>query len=100
MLKFILLKFWPAFVPIILYIIYRLVKKVRQRKEGEPVIIDATTGEKRWYETEIFWVVLSSLLLLIGSFLVFIVFGEYGSDGTYQPAQFKDGVLIPGKISE
>jgi hypothetical protein len=52
----------------------------------------------KWEEAPFAWLVGSGLTLTIVGFLSLAYFGGEEAGSIYRPAQFKDGVLIPGEI--
>lgn len=90
MLKTLLLKFWPALIPIALYLIWLIIRSKRKDKKGDK----QSQEEKNWT-----WVAIVSLFLIIACFL-YILF-EVSQDagrGDYTPATFQDGQFTPGKV--
>jgi hypothetical protein len=49
-----------------------------------------------WSLPRIGWLVISALLLMIGSFLVLAQFGGARPGSTYVPAHIEDGQFVPG----
>lgn len=88
-MRLILLRFWPVLLPILLYLAWLAYARRKAGKENreKPGFTDGP-----WL-----WPTASTLLLLIG---VFIWLGTSADpvDGTYVPAQLKDGQLIPSRI--
>jgi hypothetical protein len=52
---------------------------------------------KAWSVPRLGWLVISALVLMIGSFLVFAQFGGAPPGSTYVPAHIEDGHFVPGK---
>src|SRR5262245_57493516 len=52
---------------------------------------------QHWSLPKVAWLVLSALLLMIGSFVVLAQFGGSPPGTTYIPAHVEDGVLVPGQ---
>lgn len=86
MLKLIIFRFWPVFIPVILYLLWRVLRK-RKGEEASPIVDE----RKHW-----FWVAVASLALLIISFLIFGLTTR-PNEGVYEPARVEDGKLIPGR---
>ena len=84
-----LLRFWPVFIPIIIYIIwlYRVGRKATI--DGKPIM---RFRDGPWYQA-----VLASLLIGIGCLLVLGVSVE-GGKGEYVPPHMKNGEMIPGRV--
>jgi hypothetical protein len=51
----------------------------------------------QWSLPRIAWLVIASLVLMIGSFVVLAQFGGAPPNSTYTPAHVEDGVLVPGQ---
>jgi hypothetical protein len=50
-----------------------------------------------WTLARLAWLVMSALLLMIGSFVVLAQFGGAPPGSTYVPAHFEDGKFVPGQ---
>ena len=50
-----------------------------------------------WRNGPVFWLILSGLLISIGSFVLMASFDRMPQDKEYRPAEFRDGVLVPGR---
>ena len=49
-----------------------------------------------WPVSTLAWLSIAALVLMIGSFVVFAVWGGAPADSTYVPAQIEDGRFVPG----
>lgn len=104
----ILLKIWPALLPIILYLFWVYVidriilKKLRKAKiiegEFEEVGQNKVTNPFSIKNRHFILIIYLSLILLIISFLFLAVRAPYLESGQYIPAEIKDGKIISGKI--
>lgn len=92
MIQFLLLKFWPALVPIILYALLICIKRSRQ-PEGAVIIDNDAAVPARWTSGPWGWVMMASLLMLIASFVV-LGLSYTQSDGDYVPPHMQDGELV------
>jgi Family of unknown function (DUF6111) len=52
---------------------------------------------KAWAPSRIAWLVIASLVLMIGSFVVLAQWGGAPPGATYIPAHTEDGKLVPGE---
>jgi hypothetical protein len=50
-----------------------------------------------WSLARVSWLVITALVLMIGSFLGLAQFGGSAPGTTYTPAHVEDGVLVPGQ---
>lgn len=89
MLKLLILRFWPIFLPVLLYFAWMAFTRRKAAKAGEdkPAFKDGP-----WQLT-----VAVTLALAIGSFVV-LGFTSQGSDtqGQYVPAKVVNGKIVPG----
>ena len=88
MLK-IILDFWPALIPVMLYSIWLLWAKRRIKQGGNPL---------KWTNTP--WIY-AAMLTMLGVLICFgvLIYGSTSEKGKiYIPAQYKDGKLIPSKM--
>lgn len=92
MLSTLLLRLWPALIPIALYLLWRVIwLKRRNTRNGEP-------GERAsWISGAWGWVAIASLLMLIASFLM-LGLSAHRRDGVYVPPHVEGGRLIDGDI--
>lgn len=88
MLRILLTYFWPVLIPLVLYTLWFIWAR-RQEEEGKDPL-EWTDGP--WAMT-----LIVTLLVAILCFIPVIKNKTVHKD-SYQPAQFKDGKLIPGKI--
>lgn len=81
-----LLRVWPAFIPIILYLVWHAYRKRKAIKAGDP---KPALLSGPWQLT------LLAALLLYGASLFYLALSAPKSGAvSYQPKQFKDGKLI------
>lgn len=88
MLKLFLFKLWPALVPIILYLVYRM---ITPRKD------DAVIDAKRTQH----WPYVILLSIIICAFIIlYSVVNTPSNTGTeYTPAQLKNGELVEESVT-
>lgn len=84
-----LLKFWPALVPILLFGVWFLF--LRRKSQGNEKLA-------AWESNLWLWTLLASLLILILTVGFMLYENGQSNKGTYVPAQFKEGKLIPGQV--
>lgn len=91
MLRVLLLKLWPVFIPLGFYLLWRFILSRRtttQRRIAEHI-----------EESLLFWAVLTSLALLIGSLIWWGMNQETDQrSGQYMPPKVVDGELVPGHV--
>lgn len=51
-----------------------------------------------WEGSPVYWLAIGGLVLTIGSFFAIAMFTGAGPGGTYVPARFEDGQLVPGRF--
>lgn len=84
-----LLKIWPAFIPVLLYLLWYFL--IRPRVQDP----DADPGKKR-ERTLRLWVAIASLAIAFLCFLLFGLMQEPVKDSFHPPRMGPDGTLIPG----
>lgn len=89
MIRLILLRFWPVFLPLLIYIAWHRLRVRTAVKRGLPV--------PRFRDGPLYWTVLSSLGIAI---LCFLWMGAHieSEKGDYVPPAMKDGVIVPGHV--
>ena len=91
MLKLLLIRFWPVFIPVIIYLLWQLLRRRKAKQQEEAI--------PRWLEGPWAYAVATSLLIGIGCFLWFGLMQEHRT-GSYQPTYYKGGQLIRGGVDE
>ena len=86
MIKLLLTKFWPAFIPIGLYLLWLFLKKRKAKKNGDNV--------PTWRDGPWLYAVIASLLIVIVGFLILALMQETGEETSYTPKRFEGGVLM------
>lgn len=89
MIKILLLRLWPIWIPLLLYLVWLFLAAKRAKKTGEP---RPRLKDGPW---------LTTLLAMLGMtilMLIWLGFSGEPVDGTYVPAQLIDGELVPGHI--
>lgn len=86
----ILMRIWPALVPLALYISWLLIKRRHARRNGLAL---PTFFSGPWL-----WVLGSAFALLAASFFYVGLSAPRDFGLSYQPAQLKNGKVIPPKL--
>lgn len=89
MIRFIIFRLWPAFLPLIVYMIWHRLKVRQAKKAGLP--------PPHFRDGPIYWVVISCLGIAA---LIFVLLGAEMEEqkGVYVPPYLQDGKLVPGHI--
>ena len=84
-----ILRFWPVFIPLLVYIIWMIRVRKVARKVGDP-LPDFRDGP--W-----FWALIATLCVAV---IMFISLGlsKESVTGEYVPPHVEDGKMIPGKV--
>lgn len=90
MLKLIITKFWPALVPLALYVLWMLLRKRKAKNANEAI--------PGWMDGPWLWAVVASILMVIAGFFWLGLSSENNSGTSYQPKEFKDGQLIEERL--
>lgn len=88
-MSLILFRFWPALLPLIIYIIWHRLAVKRALKEGTP--------PPHFRDKPLYWAVISSLCVAALCF-VFMGLTHEAVQGNYVPPMVKDGKIIPGHV--
>jgi len=91
MIRLILFRFWPAFLPLIIYIVWHRIAVRRARKLSQPV--------PHFRDGPIYWMVISSLLIAALCFAV-MGFELETQKGEYTPPTMQNGKIIPGHVGQ
>jgi hypothetical protein len=86
-----ILRFWPALIPLIVYVTWLYVVRRKAEKAGTP---KPQFRDGPWYSTVI------ASLLIAAACLVYWGITQDSEKGAYTPPQLKDGELVPGKIEK
>lgn len=88
-MRYILFRFWPVFLPIILYLAWLAFARRKAGKKGEtkPTFWDGPW----WLPTSL------TMALLIGC-LLWLGLSADRIDGTYVPAKLENGQIIPSRV--
>lgn len=89
MIKLLLTRFWPVFLPVMLYIAWLLLHRHKANKAGQPI--------PDWRDGPWLWVVASSLVLAILGFLSLGVM-QGSHTGGYTPPHVENGTIVPGSV--
>lgn len=91
MLRLLLFRFWPVFLPILAYLLWLAVQRSKVAKAGEK--------KPSFFDGPWFWTVMASLLT---AGVCFLFFGSTADPvkGEYVPPQVIDGVIVPGHVRQ
>ncbi len=89
MIRYILIKFWPAFIPIALYLLWYANQKRKVRHTD--IIVTITDGP--WFIT-----IIATMMLIIASFLWAGLVDSKTGPAEYYPAILHNGEIIEGEI--
>lgn len=78
----------PLLLPTAVYLLYTVVV-TRHAADGSPI---------PWYRAPWMWLGITGAILAILSMLALALFEGSPAGSDYQPAQFRDGVLVPGAM--
>ncbi|MFO1243181.1 MAG: DUF6111 family protein [Rickettsiales bacterium] len=93
MIRLLLTRFWPAFIPFFLYGCWLLYRYHLIKKQGEaPELASLVT------RTPLFITTLASLLILIACFLWLGISQPQETDGHYIPPHQENGKIVPGHV--
>lgn len=56
------------------------------------------TQDEIWRDAPILWLMGAGTALVIGVMVFFVSFNREPTDGTYRPAEIRDGKIVPGQI--
>ena len=86
MLRVLLINLFMFFLPFLVYLAY--VYLVRRRQSPESLLRGAP----------IKWLVVAGLGLALATLISLVTFTGSGTEGTYHPPRFEDGVIKPGRV--
>ena len=89
MIRLLIFRFWPALLPLIIYLLWYYFTLRRTIKEGKP--------RPRFYQGSLYWAIVASLGIAA---VCFILMGaEQGEQkGHYVPPAMEGGRITPGHI--
>ncbi len=87
MIKLLLLRLWPALIPLLLYLMWLYYRK-RQAAKGIETPPELLRGVR-------FWMLVASFVLLVISFLILDFTRPAHREGKYVPPKYEDGKLTP-----
>lgn len=85
-----LIKFWPALIPVTLYVIWMIWRRRKAVRLG--------AVPPSWFDGNGLWVACASLITMVACFVWLALHSPINTDPHYQPARFKDGKLIDGTL--
>jgi heme/copper-type cytochrome/quinol oxidase subunit 2 len=89
MVRLIVTKFWPAFIPLLLYVLWMIYLYRRAKKTGEP--------SPPWMRGNSWWLTIGATLIIAALCFVSLGLLMPANDGTgYTPTQMRDGTIIKG----
>ena len=86
-----LLRFWPALIPLLVYLIWHQAQRHKAKKAGEPL--------PHFREGPLYWMVLATLLVAGGCFVLYALM-QPEVKGEYIPPHMENGVLVPGTVKQ
>lgn len=90
MIRLLLVRFWPVFLPIVIYLVWLAYARRKAGKNNEP---KPGIWDGPWQ-----WAVIATLALALGAFLLLGLSND-ANDGVYVPAQMQpDGTVTPGSL--
>ena len=89
MLKLLIFRFWPVFIPIIVYWLWHQTVMRKAVKAGKPAPL---FRDGPWY-----WLLLASLAMGVLCFVLWSASAEK-IKGHYIPPHMENGVLVPGHV--
>ena len=84
-----LIKFWPALIPIGLFVLWRIFTRKKRKAEEE---------WPHWDEKLLMWTLVATLLVAIITISVYVLSQESNIDSKYVPPHYEDGEIVPGKM--
>lgn len=90
MLRLLVTRFWPALVPVLLYVAWLWYARRKAAKAGE--------AQPGFFDGPWLWAVMASLLLCIGGFIVLGLTQGGLEEGDYVPAKLVDGKIVPSHV--
>lgn len=89
MLKLLLTRFWPALIPVFLYLAWLAYARHRARRRGHavPGLLEGP------------WVLTASIsLVLVMAGFLWLGFSHEATDGTYIPPHLESGQVVPAQV--
>ena len=90
MIRLLILRAWPALIPVVLYLVWLAYRRRKAKNAGEP-LPSLLSGP--WLAT-----LAAAMLLLAASLFYLGLSAEKNAGVSYQPKQFKDGQLIQEEL--
>lgn len=84
-----LFRFWPALIPLVLYVLWFIVVRHKAVMEGKT--------PPRFRDGPVYWTIIATLLVGAGCFIV-LGSMQPGVKGEYIPPHMENGTLIPGRV--
>ena len=93
MISLLLTRFWPAFIPFILYGVWIAYRYFSIKRSGEaPELSRLVT------RTPLFFTILASFVLLLASFIWLGLSQSKETGGHYVPPRQENGKIVPGHV--
>jgi hypothetical protein len=89
MIRLLVFRLWPAFLPLLIYILWHWLAVRRAVKKGLP--------PPHFRDKPLYWVVIASLGIAALCFL-WMGFSMEEQRGVYIPPMVKDGTMVPGNV--
>ncbi len=87
MIKLIILRFWPALIPLAIYVGWLVYLKKRAKSKEVP---------PEMYRTPLYWSLILSAFLIVASFVFFGMSMEPNRGEHYVPPRYENNTLVPG----
>jgi hypothetical protein len=92
MLRLFLFRFWPVFIPLVIYWLWWHFIGRKATIDGKPL---TRFRDGPWY-----WAVLTSLLIAVGCFIFLGKESIQGGKGAYIPPHMENGTLVPAQVQK
>lgn len=89
MIRLLFFRFWPALLPLVIYIIWHRLAVRRAKKAGKPV--------PHFRDGPIYWMVMSCLVIAVLCFAL-LGFDMEAQRGDYVPPSLQNGMVVPGYV--
>lgn len=90
MIRLLLIRLWPVFVPLLIYVAWMFYRRRIARKQDAEI--------PGWKDGPWLWAVIATFVLAVGGFLFLGLSAPSNRDTTYEPIRFQDGKLIQERM--